>query len=1156
MDNNDISKVINRRGEEVDLDYNKILNRLTNLINMEPKLNISPHRITIKTIEGIYNKIHTYELDDLSSKICGSLITTNPDYSKLASRIEISNLHKETSDCFLQTLYNANSYKNINNNDIILVNPKLIKITEYYEKEINNTIDYSRDYNFEYFGILTLKKSYLLKNINEKRNIILERPQHLYMRVALGIHLCYTDDNGKLQEPYNIDEVLNTYELLSKGLYSHATPTLFNAGTNTSSLSSCFLLNVDDNLNHIYKTLSDTAKISKWSGGIGICTTDVRAKGSLIKGTNGISDGLVPMLKVFNDSACYVNQGGGKRKGSTAVYLEPWHADINEFLDLKKPIGDEMLRARDLFLALWIPDIFMERLILAVQSNNTVLWSLMCPNECPLLTKTYGEEFTKAYLEYEKLGKFKKQINILDLWKHILEIQMEAGMPYIMYKDHVNSKCNQNSLGIIKSSNLCVSGDTQILTDQGYEKIEDLAGMHVNIWNGSEFSESPVAQTGENQELLKIITDDGCELNCTYYHKFKIQIGTRKENFKTIEIEAQQLKEGMRLIKYKFPIIDGDSNYDMKYPYTHGLYCADGTNHNYDNGERRYPNIDLYDEKQNLLPYLNYERKGQFNKKNNKLRIVLSNNISNKFEVPHTNSSLQCKLDWLSGLLDGDGCMCKSKNNNLLSLQLFSIHKEFLMKVKLLCNTLGCNPKIKLGRKEGQRMMPINDGSGESKLYNCKKQYRILFDSIDTYHLYNNLQLPTKRLTHNGNKPNTLFNRNVKIQSIEKVEGLYNTYCFNEPIKHQGIFNGLLSAQCAEINIYTDTDNIGVCNLASLTLSKYVEYNDNNEPYLNYDKLYEVTKTVTYNLNKVIDNNHYPIPEGKFSDKQNRPIGIGVSGLADVFILFRCSYTSNKAKELNKKIFETMYYATMTASNELAIKFNKTYPNFNSSMLAKGILQPDLWNIKPSFNKWDWDTLRTNITKYGSYNSMNIALMPTASTASILGTSENFEPITANIYVRRVLSGTFQIVNKYLIRDLIKQGIWNNDLKQKILANDGSVQGIPEINTDIQEIYQTAWEYRNKDLIDMDRDRGAYVCQSCSSNRFIAQPNTNILTSMHIHAWKLGLKTSSYYIRSKTITNAVKFNVDVNIIKNMEKNKENKQQEIVCEEDQCNMCSA
>lgn len=817
MDNTEISKVINRRGEEVDLDYNKILNRLSSLINMEPKLNISPHRITIKTIEGIYNKIHTYELDELSSKICGSLITTNPDYSKLASRIEISNLHKETSDCFLQTMYNANSYKNTIGDDIILIDPKLIKFTEYYKKEINDVIDYSKDYNFEYFGILTLKKSYLLKNINEHRNIILERPQHLYMRVALGINLCYVDDGGKLKSPYHIKEVLETYKLLSQGFYSHATPTLFNAGTNTSSLSSCFLLNVDDNLDHIYKTLWDTARISKWSGGIGICVTDVRSKGTLIKGTNGVSDGLVPMLKVFNDSACYVNQGGGKRKGSTAVYLEPWHADINEFLDLKKPIGDEMLRARDLFLALWIPDIFMERLVQSTKSNKIVLWSLMCPNECSLLTKTYGKEFTKAYIEYEKQGKYRKQVNIQELWRHILEIQIESGMPYIMFKDNVNRKCNQNNLGIIKSSNLC-----------------------------------------------------------------------------------------------------------------------------------------------------------------------------------------------------------------------------------------------------------------------------------------------------------------------------------------------------SEITIYTDKDNIGVCNLASLTLPKYINY-ENDEPIFDYQKLYETTKIVTYNLNKVIDNNYYPIPEGKFSDKQNRPIGIGVSGLADVFIMFKCSYTSDKAKDLNKKIFETMYFATMEASNDLAIRFNRTYHNFNTSMLSKGQFQFDLWGITPSFDKWDWETLRQKIITTGSYNSMNIALMPTASTASILGTSENFEPITSNMYLRRVLSGSFQIVNKYLIQDLIKLNIWNDNLKQKIIANEGSVQNIPEIPKDIQEIYKTSWEYKIKDLINMDRDRGAYVCQSSSSNRFMKEPNTNKLSSMHVYAWKQQLKTSSYYLRTKTITNAVKFTVDVDIIKEMENQKNNTQtSNLECKDDadECTMCSA
>ena len=1059
--------IINRKNEKVKLDLNKILNRLTELINMEPKLSISADFITLQTVTGIVDNITTYELDELSSKICGTKITDHPDYGKLGSRIEISNLHKETSDDFVHMLYIANSYTDKTNKKIQLINNKLIKFAEYYKDEINNSINYKKDYNLNYFGLLTLKKAYLLKHINKKRNIILERPQHLYMRIALGIHLCYINDNGQLKNPYTINDVIQTYNLLSDGLYSHATPTLYNAGTCHAALSSCFLLNISDDLDNIYKTLWDTAKISKWSGGIGICVTDIRGKGSIIKGTNGISDGIIPMLKLFNDSANYISQGGGKRKGSTAVYIEPWHIDIESFLNLKKPIGDEMLRARDLFLALWIPDIFMERLIKAIETEEIVLWSLFCPSICPLLKSTYGNDFSYYYIEYEKQKKYNKQINIISLWRLILEIQQESGVPYIMYKDHINRKCNQNNLGIIKSSNLCVKGDTLILTNKGYKKIKDLAGIYVNIWNGKEFSKSLVAQTGENQELLKITTNDGCQLECTKYHKFKIVSYTC--NNKYIEIEAYKLKKGMKLIKCNYPTIDGNKKNDIKYPY-------------------------IYGEK--------------------------------KVNIPHTNSSLQCKLNWFAGLADANGYICKIEGYKCI--QITSIHKEFLYKVKLLCNTLGTNPKITLHKKNEQILMPTKD--------NCKHIWKLLFNVTDTYYLYNDLQLPTKRLIFDGTKPNRNVCKFVKIHSIEKVEGLYNTYCFNEPKEHQGIFNGIITGNCAEINIYTDKNNIGVCNLASITLPKYVKMNK-NEPYFDYDQLYDVVKIVTFNLNKVIDNNYYAVIEGEYSDKQNRPIGIGVSGLADVFILFKCSYTSDLAKDLNKKIFETIYYASLTASNELA-KIYGPYHNFKTSMLSKGILQPDLWGVTPSFDKWDWNKLKENIINYGSYNSLNIALMPTASTASILGTSENFEPITSNMYTRNVLSGTFQIVNQYLIQDLINLGIWNNTLKQKIIINQGSIQGLNEIPTYIQDIYKTIWEYRMIDLLEMDKDRSVYVCQSSSSNRFIEYPTINKLTSMHIKAWNLGLKTSSYYIRTKTIAKPVQFNVNVDIMQDMKKEKQ------------------
>ena len=801
-------QVINRNGMSVPLDFNKILLRLNTLKKINPELLVNVGLIAQNTIKLMANNITTIELDNISANFCASMITTHPDYGTLAARIEIDNLHRETLDNYYETVLNINDY-NINGKNNKMLDEKLVNFAFKYQSDINKIINYENDYNFTYFGIKTLKKAYLLKHITNGKNKILERPQHMYMRVSIGIHLNKINVDGST-DLITLNEIYETYEKLSNNEYIHATPTLFNAGTHRQSLSSCFLLNVDDDLEGIYKTLSDTAKISKWSGGIGIHVSQVRAKDSIINSTNGKSEGIVPMLKVYNDSALYVSQGGGKRKGSTAVYLEEWHADIEGFLDLKKPIGDEMLRARDLFLALWVSDLFMKRLEQAIKTNEEVLWSLFCPNIAKGLPDVYGEEFENLYIDYENKKMYNKQISIIKLWKHILEVQQESGVPYISFKDSMNRKSNQNNLGTIKSSNLC-----------------------------------------------------------------------------------------------------------------------------------------------------------------------------------------------------------------------------------------------------------------------------------------------------------------------------------------------------NEIVIYTDKDNIGVCNLASISLPKFVEYDENNNPVYNYKKLYDIVRIATRNLNKVIDNNVYPVKEGEYSDSLNRPIAIGVQGLADVFFKFKVPFTSDKAKEINKLIAETMYYAALSESNDMARDLHTTYKNYSTSMSARGILQYDLWGVTPS-NLWNWKELKEKIKYFGLYNSLLIALMPTASTSQILGNYEMFEPITSNMFIRSTLSGTFQIINKYLIKDLIELNLWNDTMKQKIIANDGSIQNIPEIPKNIREIYRTVWELKQRDLIDMDRDRGAYVCHSSSSNRYVKNPTDNKLTSMHMYSWKVGLKTGCYYLRSQSDVNAVKFNVDVNILKQTKEIQTKK--EVV--EEECLVCSA
>jgi len=1124
-------QVINRNGKSVPLDFNKILLRLTTLKERKPELLVNVGLIAQNTIKLMANNITTIELDNISANFCASMITNHPDYGTLAARIEIDNLHRETLDDYYQTVLNINDYF-INGRHNTILDEKLVNFAFKYQSDINKIINYENDYNFTYFGIKTLKKAYLLKHITNNKNKILERPQHMYMRVSIGINLNKISEDGSTDQD-TLNEIYETYEKLSNNEYIHATPTLFNAGTKRQSLSSCFLLNVDDDLDGIYKTLSDTAKISKWSGGIGIHVSQVRAKDSIIHSTNGKSEGIVPMLKVYNDSALYVSQGGGKRKGSTAVYLEEWHADIEGFLDLKKPIGDEMLRARDLFLALWISDLFMKRLEHAIKTNEEVMWSLFCPNKAKGLPDVYGEDFEKLYIDYENKKMYNKQISIIKLWKHILEVQQESGVPYIMFKDAVNRKNNQNNLGTIKSSNLCVKGDTLILTKDGYYPIKDLANKDVEIWNGNEFSLSPVRKTGENQKLLKIKLDNGCELECTKYHKFHIVSGSR--NTKYIIKDANELKNGDRLIKCNFPVLKGNIDYDFNYPYTHGFFCGDGTY------KENNPIIYLYgNDKQKLLPYLQY--RNNIVKNDSRIELKLNKDMQKKYLVP-INASIECKLLWLAGILDSDGTL---KNDlNIYSLSITSIHKEFLYNIKLLCQTIGCDPKVGLSRNESIKQFP------NGNLYNCKQLWLLQFSATDTYLLYNKLNLSTKRLIFNGKKPKADRRQFVRIQSIEEVKGLHDTYCFNEPKNHTGIFNGIITGNCAEINIYTDKDNIGVCNLASISLPKFVEYDENNNPVYNYKKLYEIVRIATRNLNKVIDNNVYPVKEGEYSDSLNRPIAIGIQGLADVFFKLKLPFTSDKAKEINKLIAETMYYAALSESNKMARNLHTTYKNYSTSMSARGILQYDLWGVTPS-NLWNWAELKEKIKYFGLYNSLLIALMPTASTSQILGNYEMFEPITSNMFIRSTLSGTFQIINKYLINDLMELNLWNDTMKQKIIANDGSVQNIPEIPKNIREIYKTVWELKQRDLIDMDRDRGAYVCHSSSSNRYVKNPTDNKLTSMHMYSWKVGLKTGCYYLRSQSDVNAVKFNVDVKILKQTKENQNKK--EVV--EEECLVCSA
>ncbi len=796
--------VIKRDGRRESVRFDKITARIENLCYELDSKFIQPIEVAKKVIDGLYDGVTTTELDNLAAEVCASLTVRHPDYAILAARIAISNLHKTTSQSFSNTMKRLYTYVNPKTGENAqLIDTEVYGIIKKYAAKLDEAIDYKRDFGYDYFGYKTLEKSYLIR-LDGK---VVERPQHMLMRVAVGIH------------KEDIDSAIETYNLLSEKWFTHATPTLFNAGTPKPQLSSCFLLTMkDDSIDGIYDTLKQCAKISQSAGGIGLSIHHVRAKGSYIKGTNGVSNGIVPMLRNFDMTARYVDQGGGKRKGSFAIYLEPWHADIKDFLELKRNHGKEEMRARDLFYALWIPDLFMKR----VEKNEE--WSLFCPNEAPGLSDCHGEEFERLYEKYEREGRARETIKAQELWFEVLESQIETGTPYMLYKDAANGKSNQKNLGTIKSSNLCT-----------------------------------------------------------------------------------------------------------------------------------------------------------------------------------------------------------------------------------------------------------------------------------------------------------------------------------------------------EIIEYTAPDEVAVCNLASIALPKYVTEGSDGKLFFDHNKLYEITKVATRNLNKVIDINYYPVEEARRSNFRHRPIGLGVQGLADAFIMLRMPFDSAEARGLNEDIFETIYYAAAETSMELA-KTQGTYETYEGSPASKGILQFDMWGVTPKSGRWNWDQLKEKIKKYGMRNSLLVAPMPTASTSQILGNNECFEPYTSNLYTRRTLSGEFIMVNKHLMKDLIDLGMWNDTMRNRLISTNGSVQNVPGIPQNIKDLYKTVWEISQKVIIDMAADRGAYICQSQSMNIFMQDPNFGKLTSMHFYAWKKGLKTGMYYLRSQAATAAIKFTLDKSALEpkvekaaDLESAKNQKQDAIACSLDNpegCEMCGS
>lgn len=960
-------RVIKRSGEYELVNFEKIAQRLRKLC--WGLSNVDIESVVAAVATNMVDEISTERLDILAADLCIARDTEHPDFGVLASRIAVSNLQKMTSDSIVETFERMRG----------VVSDEFLDRVNANAEDLQAMVCYSRDYDFDYFGVETLKKLYCGR-VNE---ILVERPQHMYLRVSLAI--CGGEGD--------MARVKKTYDMMSTKMFTHASPTLFNAGMKTQQCSSCFLQTMGDSLDGIFGCIHDAARISKHGGGLGISISDVRSKGAPIRGTNGKSDGILPLLKVVNSVASYINQGG-RRKGSAAMYLEPHHPDIFEFLDLKRPGGDEDLRCRDLFMALWVSDLFMKR----VRAGSD--WSLMDPSLCPGLSECHGAAFETLYAQYESEGRASRVVKARDLWNAILRAQTESGVPYILYKDAANSKSNQSSLGTIKSSNLCVAGSTKILTDEGYLPIGPLENQTVSVWNGEEFSECTVRKTGTLQKLVRVRFSNGSEISCTPYHKFYIQT----ESGTMEQVAANDLRLGQNLIHWELPTLKRE--------------C------------------------------------------------------------------LSAKLRYLEDVFDDNVCFVDGNDN-------------LMLQTNLILQTMGVHAAI-------SRV----DGS-----------WRLEIDSTGLRHLIE-LGFRPKRMDPGHEQPR----QNVRVVGICEEEERQDTYCFTEPLRHMGMFNGVLAGNCAEIIEFTSDDEVAVCTLASLGLPAFVKRGGR----FDYAALHEAVRVVARNLDDVIDINAYPMDKARRSSQTHRPIGIGIQGLADVFAKLRIPFDSPEAARLNAEISATMYHAALDASADLAAE-KGPYASFEGSPASRGHLQWDLWGIESPETvggTLDWTALKSKIERHGLRNSLSIALMPTASTAQVFGNNESFEPFTSLIYTRRTLAGEFVVINRHLVRDLVKLRIWSPLVKNAIIRDAGSIQNVPEIPDDIKKLYRTVWELPQRVLVDQSAARGPYVCQSQSLNIFFERPTFEKLTALHMHGWKSGLKTGSYYIRSKPASHAARVTVD------------------------------
>ncbi len=1095
--------VIKRSNVKEPVSFDKILRRIEVLCTQLNLTRINAFEVTKDTINGLYDGITTEDIDHYAATNCSDKIRDDPQYDKLATALCVSRLHKMTDSDFMivtQKLYD-NELITVDHYNFVKENIEALQIV----------LDYSKDYDFDYFGLKTLEKSYLQKVKVDSIHRIIERPQHMFMRIAIALNMNSVAD---LQE---------TYKYLSDRCFIFGSPTLYNSGSKYPQLSSCFLLKMEDNLESILDVVKECGLISKRAGGIGIGVSDIRASGSRIVGTNGQSTGIVPMIQVLNWLGRYINQGG-KRNGAIAIYIEPWHADVFAFCELRSNKGNEEERARDIFLGLWIPDLFMKRV------EEEGMWSLMCPNECPGLTNVYGDEFEKLYIKYEDEKKYRKQIPAKDLWFHILSQQIETGMPYMLYKDHINKQSNQKNLGVIKSSNLCVSGETYILTDKGQLIIKDVVDQEVNVWNGEEWSKVTVRKTGVDTKLIKVKLSNGVEIKCTPEHRFYIVGGARHQ--KKIMTQADQLKLNDNLIKYDLPTVKlAVSENDMKYAYTHGFFCGDGTTYDNYSKTEKYPKVFLYGEKKLLLPHIENTSYTE-NVEEDRYNVTLHKDMKEKFFVP-LNQSLNVTLRWLEGYCDADGTIAKNGTNE--SLQITSIEKDFLLKIKLTLQVIGIDSKVTKNKDARKVLMP--DHKGGKKEYDCKEIFRLLISSNELYKL-SKLGFAPKRLKFDERIPQRDASQFIKVVGIDKIDVHEDTYCFTEPKRNMGMFNGLLTGQCAEIVEYTDETEIATCTLSSICLPRFVEDND-GELSFNYEKLKYVAGIVTRNLNSVIDTNLYPVEKAKSANLKHRPIGVGIQGLSDVYCMLGLPYDSDEARIINRKIFETIYYGALCMSNELAIKYGhyETFHHNGGCPFSKGLLQWHLWDLDESdlLMGFDWNTLIESIKKYGTRNSLLTTVMPTASTSQIMGNTESYEANASNVGNRTTLAGEFTVINKHLVETLIELGLWNKNVQNELLYDKGSVQNIECIPQYVKDIYKTAFELQNKPILIQSIERGPFIDQTQSFNMFCKVPDFDKLSSAHFFGWKGRLKTGMYYLKTQPAVDPINFGLDVEVINKIEK---------------------